>query len=104
LSDLSIGIQRTDCFTHWFNRSCRKLFSSAGFCFADSQAAFTLSIPIVIPRERLAFSKTLGQSNHPFLLCHKSRGKKLDMSFATKEYPAPFDALHSRWEGDEWKF
>lgn len=41
------------CFTHWFKRSCLKAFSSAGFCCADSQAACTLSMPTVIPREGL---------------------------------------------------
>ena len=34
-----------------FSLSCRKAFSSPGFCFADSQAASTLSMPTVIQRE-----------------------------------------------------
>ena len=33
-SHLSICIQRVDCFTHWFRRSCRKIFSSAAFSLA----------------------------------------------------------------------
>jgi hypothetical protein len=57
---LSIGIHLTDCFTHWFKRSCRKAFSSPGFCFADSQAALTLSMPTVMPRLGLAFFQTFG--------------------------------------------
>lgn len=37
-----------------------KAFSSAGFCCADSQAACTLSMPTVIPREEFAFFRTSG--------------------------------------------
>ena len=55
-----IGIQRTACLTHWLSLSCLKEFSSPGFCFAELHASRTLSIPIVSPREGLAFFQTLG--------------------------------------------
>lgn len=54
------SIQRTACFTHWFSRNCLNEFSSPGFCLADSQAASTLSIPTVMPRDGLAFFQTSG--------------------------------------------
>ena len=60
---LSINLQDSNrmlCLTHWFKRSCRKAFSSPGFCFAESQAACTLSMPMVSPREGFAFFHTLG--------------------------------------------
>ena len=55
LSHRCIGIHRTACFTRWLRRSCRKLFSSVGLCFALSQAALTLSMPTVMPSDTNTF-------------------------------------------------
>mgnify|MGYP000376157528 FL=1 len=55
---MCMGIHRTDCLTHWFNLSCRNVFSSAGFCRAELHAARTLSIGTVTPSEGLALRHT----------------------------------------------
>ena len=65
----------TDCLFHpLFKRS--KEFSSPGFCLADSQAALTLSMPIVSPKDGFCLLQVLDQSSpHPSQL-HKSLDKK----------------------------
>ena len=71
------------------------MFSSAGFCFACSQAACTLSMPTVMPREGFAFS-----------MCGIAVGEEIEFCCAGNEHSGEIctvrDDKHVTYKGEIW--